>query len=89
MVAARKLAAAAGSYALTGSAATLRRGVTMPAAGGSYALTGTAVSLRSGKGFVAANGSYVLTGTNARYTLNGEHFPGGGRSGPRVTMVVM
>jgi hypothetical protein len=56
-------ALAAGSYALTGSAMTPKRGWTVPLAAGSYNLAGSAVALRSARGIALAAGSYVQTGT--------------------------
>ena len=57
------ITAAAGSYALTGTAASLERGRVVVAAAGSYALTGTAASLERGRDVNADAGSYALTGT--------------------------
>ena len=59
------LAAAAGSYSITGTAATLRRGKVLSAAAGSYAVTGTAATLRRARKTAAAAGSYSVTGTAA------------------------
>jgi len=60
--------ALAGSYTLTGTAATLRRGFIVSAAAGSYALTGsdaTLVKAVAGKTLTADAGSYSLTGSSA------------------------
>lgn len=57
--------AGAGSYAVTGTAATLRHTYTVPAAEGSYALTGTAASLLHKYRVDAGSGSYAVTGTAA------------------------
>lgn len=57
------LAAAAGAYALTGSAAGLRSVRKLVAVPGSYALTGSAATLKRRYTLSAAAGSYSLTGT--------------------------
>lgn len=59
------ITAGAGSYTLTGTAATLKVGRKVAAASGSYALTGTAATLKLGKTIAAAAGSYSLTGQPA------------------------
>lgn len=59
------LSAAAGSYAITGTAATLKRGKAISAAAGSYAVTGTAAGLKRALKVSAAAGSYAVTGTAA------------------------
>lgn len=59
------LPAAAGSYALTGTAATLKLGRVVAAAAGSYALSGSAATLRRALPLVAGAGSYSLTGATA------------------------
>ena len=59
------IAAEAGSYALTGTAAGLRATRKIAAAAGTYALTGTAAGLKAGRKFAAAAGSYALTGSIA------------------------
>lgn len=65
-LAAFSLPAAQGSYALSGTAATMRLGLPAMVAGvGSYALTGTAASPLHGWLLTAAAGSYALTGTAA------------------------
>lgn len=56
------MAAAQGSYSLTGQAAALRNARRITAAQGSYTLNGQTVGLRLGKNMVAAQGSYALTG---------------------------
>lgn len=61
--AAYSLAAAAGSFALTGQTATLA--VKMPAAAGSFALTGNAAALTAARKLTAAAGAFVLTGNAA------------------------
>ncbi len=58
-------ATAAGSYALTGTAATPKHAWRPVADVGSYALTGTAATLRRNLPIVAGAGSYALTGTAA------------------------
>lgn len=59
------LSAAAGSYLVTGTAATFDR--TVVAAAGSYTLTGSAATptLTAAKTIIAATGGYLLTGTDA------------------------
>lgn len=61
----KTLAAASGSYAVTGTNATLRRNLPMIAGVGSYAFTGTAANTKLGRNTAAAAGSYLLTGTAA------------------------
>lgn len=61
----RTMIADAGSYALTGQAATLRASRLMPADQGSYALTGQAANLLRGYPLAAEQGSYTLTGQAA------------------------
>lgn len=63
--AAYTIAAASGSYALTGSAATLKSTRLMSAAAGAYALSGSAAALSKGQRMDAASGSYALTGSAA------------------------
>jgi hypothetical protein len=62
---AKTLTADAGSFSLTGTAATLRKGKVLAAAAGSFSLTGTSAGLKHGWKVPAAAGSYVLTGTAA------------------------
>lgn len=66
------LAAESGSYALTGSAATLKAARMMAAASGAYALTGSAATLKRAFTMPAASGAYALTGSGAdlRVTRN-------------------
>lgn len=59
------IVAGAGSYALTGTAATLKHAWKLTADAGSYALTGTAATLRHNYPLIAGAGSYALTGTTA------------------------
>ncbi len=59
------LTADAGSYALTGVAAALRRGYTLVGAAGSYAITGGDATLRRGYRITADAGSYAITGGDA------------------------
>jgi hypothetical protein len=79
------LVAAAGSFSLTGSVATLKRGYKVAAVSGVYSVTGSAAGLRLARRIVAVSGSYALTGTSASleygykvaaasgsYTLNGS-----------------
>lgn len=78
------ITATGGSYAVTGTAASLEFGRLVGATAGSYAITGTAASLEFGYKVAAAAGSYALTGTAASlefgykvtasagsYTING------------------
>lgn len=58
------LAADSGSYSISGTAATLRRGFTIAAASGSYSVTGTAASLEYGRVFSCAAGNYTVSGQN-------------------------
>lgn len=59
------LTADAGSYSLSGTAATLRKGKVLAGAAGSYSVTGTAAGVKRGRKLPAAAGSYALTGTAA------------------------
>jgi hypothetical protein len=59
------LAAAAGSYALTGSAAALKAARLLAAAAGAYTLTGSAATVRVARLLSAAAGAYVVTGQAA------------------------
>lgn len=61
------ITADAGSYTLTGTAATFIRTRLITAGAGSYSLTGTAASLELGKELVAGASSYALTGTAATF----------------------
>lgn len=61
----KEVDALAGSYTLTGTAASLEHGWKIAAAGGSYAHTGTDATLNKGRTITAAGGSYAVTGTNA------------------------
>lgn len=59
------LAAASGSYTLTGTSTTLIHGYPITAVSGVYTLTGTAATLRTDYRLSAVSGSYTLTGTAA------------------------
>jgi hypothetical protein len=59
------LSVEAGSYALTGSDATVKHAYVVAAGVGSYALTGTAASVLHKDIVTAGAGSYALTGTAA------------------------
>ncbi|WP_198028752.1 LamG domain-containing protein [Mesorhizobium sp. WSM3626] len=59
------LAADAGSYTLTGTAATLRRALKTAAAAGSFTLTGSSATLRRALLLAGTSGSYTLTGSAA------------------------
>lgn len=74
----KTLAADAGSYSLTGTAATLKVARINTAGAGSYALTGTAATLRRNLPLVAGAGSYSLTGTAASVLHNWINTAGAG-----------
>lgn len=57
------IAASAGSYAVTGTAATLKLGRLIGATSGSYALTGQTATLRRNLPITAGVGSYSISGT--------------------------
>jgi hypothetical protein len=59
------LAAAAGSFSLTGTAAALKLSRKVVGGAGSYAITGQTANLRHGYKIVGGAGSYALTGTAA------------------------
>lgn len=59
------LAVDAGSFTLTGTAASLERGRKVVADSGSFALTGTPATLRKNLPLSAAGGSFALTGSTA------------------------
>jgi hypothetical protein len=59
------IAADAGSYAVTGTAASLEYGREVAAVAGSYAITGQAATLRRALPITALAGSYAITGTAA------------------------
>jgi hypothetical protein len=61
------LTAAAGSYAFTGTAATLRVARILTAAPATYAFTGTAPSLERGYEIAADAASYLFMGTAATF----------------------
>ena len=78
------ITAGSGSFALTGTAVSLKANRVLAAASGSFALTGSDVSLRVGRKLAADSGTYSLTGTDVAfkrgyalsaesgtYTLNG------------------
>lgn len=54
-----------GSYAVTGTAASLGRGAEVAGGEGSYAVTGTAASLEFGAEVAAGGGSYAVSGSDA------------------------
>lgn len=58
------LTASAGSFTLTGSAATLARRKVLVAAAGTFSLTGAAATLARRKVLIAAAGSFTLTGAS-------------------------
>jgi hypothetical protein len=61
----REIDADPGSYAVTGTAASLEHGWEVAAAAGSYAVTGVDATLNYGLTIAAGVGSYVVTGVNA------------------------
>ena len=63
------LTANAGSFTLTGQAATLRVGKVLTANAGSFTLTGQAATLRVGKTLTASAGSFTLTGQAATLSV--------------------
>ena len=75
------LTAEAGSYALTGTAATLTATREIAAAAGSYALSGTAATLTTTRELAAGAGSYSLSGTAAALTAARELAAGAGSYG--------
>ena len=62
------LPADSGTFALTGTDATLARGRALPADSGTFALTGTDAVLAAGRVLVADSGTFALTGTAATLT---------------------
>lgn len=62
-----QLAADPGSYAITGTDASLEYGRIVAASSGSYAITGTAATFHTGKAIIAAAGSYSITGSAASF----------------------
>jgi hypothetical protein len=73
------LDAGAGSYTLTGQAASLLIGRVLPAGGGAYSLQGQAASLLRGYILSAAAGTYNLTGADIAF-LRGYVLPADGGS---------
>lgn len=61
----KSIVAGAGSYTVTGTAATPKLGRKTVAAAGSYAITGTAATAKHGWKVVADAGNYAITGTAA------------------------
>lgn len=59
------LAAEAGAYSVTGTAAALEHGREVAADSGAYAIAGTAATLAHGRELLAAAGAYAVTGTAA------------------------
>ncbi|TPN11714.1 hypothetical protein [Mesorhizobium sp. B2-1-2] len=87
----KTLAAAAGSYALTGTAATPEFGRVVAANAGSYALSGSAATLRRSLPLVAGAGSYSLTGATASPLHSWKAAAGAGSyslSGMAATLLV-
>jgi hypothetical protein len=72
------LDAAAGSYAISGTAADLLYGRVLDAAAGSYAISGTATDLLYGRVLDAAAGSYAISGTAASLELGRVIIPEAG-----------
>lgn len=63
------LTADSGTYALTGTAATLKADRKLAADSGSYAITGTDVSLKLGRKLTAESGTYTVNGTAVSLTV--------------------
>lgn len=61
------LTAASGSYAVTGTAASLEWGREVAAGSGSFAVSGTAASLEYGREVAAGSGAYTVSGTDATF----------------------
>jgi hypothetical protein len=59
------LTAASGSFAVSGTVATLRAARKLAAAAGAVSVTGTAAGLKAGRKIAAASGAFSLTGTAA------------------------
>lgn len=59
------LTAAAGSFALSGQAASLKAGRSVTAAAGSFSLSGQSATLKAGRVLVSAAGSFTLSGQPA------------------------
>lgn len=66
------LTADAGSYAITGAAATLIAGRKITAAAGSYAITGAAADLTVDRIIIADSRSYLITGAAATLVIAGK-----------------
>lgn len=66
------VAADSGSYALTGSAASLEKGWKTPVDAGSYGVTGSTANLLKGYTLTAESGSYAVTGQTAALTKQWE-----------------
>lgn len=82
------LAADAGSYALTGAAATLKRGLRLDAGAGSFAVTGQAASLKLGLRLDAGTGAFGLTGASVGFNAQRYMAAGSGAfalSGQQIT----
>jgi hypothetical protein len=62
------LTAGSGSFALTGSAATLKAARLLTASAGSFTVTGSPATLKKGYLLTASSGSFVLTGSVATLT---------------------
>lgn len=73
-----QIAAAGGTLALTGGAATLRAARKIPAAGGSLALTGAPTTLLTGKTINVATGTFALTGGGASFVRSLKNTLSGG-----------
>ena len=64
------LICSAGSYTLTGNAATLLVGRKLQGSAGSYTITGNNATLKVARQFSGAAGSYTITGNNAELKFN-------------------
>ena len=78
VVAGFTLPANGGTYAITGTAASLERGREVLALGGTYTITGTAANLERGREVLALAGSYAITGTAALLEFGREVIGGSG-----------
>jgi hypothetical protein len=84
------IAAAGGSYALSGTAAGLFAGRKVDAGAGSYALSGAAASLLAGRKLAVNSGSYAISGTAAGLRAARLLSAGGGSyviTGQDVTLI--
>lgn len=74
------LTADGGTFAVTGTAASLEHGREVAADAGSYAVTGTAASLEVGYEVAAGGGTYAVTGTDASLSITDKVLAAGAGS---------